>query len=691
MTRIKWKKSHLLIFFSLLLLTISVFQPIVKNIAYKIMPMKDITISVENKKNELSSANEVYIAGYGVGNMIEFAANDSGLLDSFNNSKDNNGFKYLPSNPYFTNFIYSNEIGGKITIQGKPAPNFWISTVQRSTGGIISIKCGDIEKNYDLYSEKETIHRIYPFEFQKSIAIMWILIYIALYFVIFTFLSIAIYFFLKIIRKYDIEQIDREYNFVVGFIVFLLICFVYCIISYKNGVVFNTTGDASYYWNACTKIENENSGIFNFSDYGRIDSVTFRGYLFPFIIWILRKLSFGNEFVSYILYWIMSSAVTAAYLGIVMPKLYKILSGKFASYFQVFAFGAIYLLFWRMLTYAVLADLYSSTLLFTALLLLFSYLKYYKWIYMFATGISLGGAVLIRGNYILICYFIILLMLVAITMNVLFKNYIKVQEFKQRFLPILQDIKVIHFIVFLIGITIICIPQIIMNYARGRFGLFPYDRVGAWMGPLQTLMEYASATDYYGYLQGHPYIIQNPVGKDTIDYLYPSGDMLHIGVFDLIFIVIAKPMQAITIFMTRLFLLIDIKDWEEYPQIHNYFTNPAYLMFSVLNYITWAIALTSLVIKNIRKLIINNKELYLSICIFIFLGVPQVLYHVEWRYFINVYIIAYYIVGYGLVGGLIEKTTRKDINKYKKHLLAKVLVTTTICCIISIIFYIGLN
>lgn len=686
----KNSKLYTLFFLVLILLTISIFQPIVKNIAYKVMPMKNITITVLNEKNEASSGNEVFISGYGVGNMTEFAANDTSLLDSFKNSKGNIGFEYLPSDPYFTNFIFSNKIDGKIIIQGKAAPNFWISTLQRGTGGIISIKCDGVEQKYDLYSEKEITHKIYPFEFQKNIAIMWILIYVALYAAIFVFMVIVSYLILRFIEKFELPQkIIREYNFIVGFIIFLLICFIYCIVSYKNGVIFNQIGDATYYWNICTTVETQSAGNFNFFNYGKIDTLTFRGYLFPFIIWVLRKISFGNVYMSYILYWIMSSAVTAILLGVVFPKLYRILTGKLISYIQVFTFGILYLLFWRMLSYVVLTDLYSSTLFFTAILLLFIYLKKSKWTYMFGTGISLGGAILIRGNYILAFYGISIVMIIAVCIRILKKRDVNICKSTTDLYIHFKNINSIHFICFFIGVAIICIPQMMMNYARGMLAMFPYDHVGVWQQPLQTLTEFAGSLGYYSALQGHPYQILNSVGRNVIDYLYPGVDIYHIGTYDLIFIVIAKPMQALTIFITRLFLLMDIKNWEEYPKIQPYFTNPMYLLFSLLNYIVWGLTAANLGMKKIRKIILNNKELSLSALIFIFLGVPQVLYIAEWRYFINIYMLSYYIIGYSFIDALINESSREIIIKYKNYIITNVLFVVVISFMVSTILYTG--
>jgi len=95
----------------------------------------------------------------------------------------------------------------------------------------------------------------------------------------------------------------------------------------------------------------------------------------------------------------------------------------------------------------------------------------------------------------------------------------------------------------------------------------------------------------------------------------------------------------------KIFLGLNIKTPDVYPETP-YKTNSISYIFSLLNYFIIASSFYFIGNKKIKKTLFSKKEIILSSVLILFYILPQLLFHVEWRYYIMLYLISYYIFSF---------------------------------------------
>jgi len=159
--------------------------------------------------------------------------------------------------------------------------------------------------------------------------------------------------------------------------------------------------------------------------------------------------------------------------------------------------------------------------------------------------------------------------------------------------------------------------------------------------------------------QGHPYGLSDRPGENILASTYPSVDGFKAGFTDFANIVAARPWDYLSIMANKLFLMLDTKLSEEYPTDRElgpfewlmFNSISGTNLFSLLNYCVIAMALSFLCTKRLRATL-TRAEIATFLGVFVLIGLPRLVAHVEWRYFMAIYASLYYVVAYSVAGNL---------------------------------------
>jgi len=160
------------------------------------------------------------------------------------------------------------------------------------------------------------------------------------------------------------------------------------------------------------------------------------------------------------IYYLINNTFISLLLGYILPELYRKLNNKKVKNYQILLLFIIFTIFWKAAYYTtILSDFLGITFLLWAILNFLNYISCYKKRYAIFTGVFLAIASLYRQNYKLGVYLIILLYIINMGYGYL-KNK-KFLKMKKSFL-----------LYFILGIVLVCLPQIKINYEKGHIGLF---------------------------------------------------------------------------------------------------------------------------------------------------------------------------------------------------------------------------
>ena len=496
----------------------------------------------------------------------------------------------------------------------------------------------------------------YPFSGSKVFLLYASFIYLFLGILIFILLSIAVKFLKKIkIPKYLLGYNSKQVTLIIYIVISTYVSYKFISntlpksLFSENGELF---GDQAYYW----KIGNllrilDMNGI-------RKEAVSFRGYFLSIIPMISQIIGEVLNINSLWICFMLNNIFAALLLGYIIPELNNKLNPRKAKNYEILILFTIFFIFWKGMFYAVIVDILAVTFLLWSVLLFIESIYKKKKKYMLFSGMFISIATLNRGNYIFGIYFVLVLFI--------FNNVLKIFR-KQK-----CKIKNAFFALFFLGIFIISVPQIKINYDKGHIGIFPYDTEKSWGN--YSLTQGLINHSIFGTIGGYPYYAKDPMTPKIAENFgfnvkdWPTVNQ-NLAAF------INTPFAAFTIVLKKLFLSLDIKTAEVYPS-NKFSVHTNFYLFSFLNYF---IILTSFYLignKKTRKKFFTAKELKL-INILVLFTFPPLILTIEWRYYIVNYLILYSIFCFKYFDFLKEKELNKD------SYLRFVLFFVCICFLIS--------
>lgn len=616
----------------------SCFFSYVNKIVEEIVPEKEVKIIVQQRAEGTPGGNEVWIvqqAGEGKNDLFTYC----------NNGEKTGIWEYRDAKQYgYGNNIlisHGNNAGSILTFYCPELLNSQLIIWKNGSSGIITLQVGNVSSEINLYSEVEggELYNIFPFKESKIALGLKVVIYIWIFigiFIILLLLYIFLYFGVKMPK-----WITREYNYKYV-IILLLILYIYDVIQYKLGIRnFLEFGDQLYYWNLTNFFTNGKWDMQRFA----AETVTFRGYLCNFIPFSSKIIGNAIKIDAVYFYFIFTAGAAAYLLGYVLPKLHELLSNYKIKVYQAILMIAVFVFFWNGMLTAVLMDLLSISCFMSGLMFFIWYAKEKKLHFIALSGALLAVSIMFRYNYLHAMIIIFLYIVCIIFLKILSKissqtrknfSWVNGVSFKDIGLGI---------IVFAVAFTVVCIPQIQINSARGHAGMLPYDAIGSWVEPDFTLSEVSANWNFTNGITGYPYVIPDKqVSAIKSSYSDLNAMLTTSQLFDML---LSRPADTLIYIGKKLFTGFDVKTNIVYSDTTN-FKGSIYYLFSTLNYIILACG-----VFGVFALKSNKKEKLVFGFIFLTLILPQAYVHVEWRYFIVGYLSLYYFAIYKF-GRIIE-------------------------------------
>jgi hypothetical protein len=394
----------------------------------------------------------------------------------------------------------------------------------------------------------------------------------------------------------------------------------------------------------------------------------------------------GGLRIHYGLLFVFHSAIGALLLGYILPVLYSTTNGKKVLCLQVILCTFFTLLYWSSYMLYPMPEICAITALFGTILLVVRYYQNPSRLKALGIGLTLGAAISLRQNFQIIgkvfIFALVLLVLIRIfTKKYYFKNNIK------NVISGIRSFKGLHYA--LLGLLIISIPQILINYYRGYLGLFALH--DTFRMDTQTQAEFVLT---YGFdsILGWPYPVRNKLGLQIMDFIFTGIDKYTLKTDNLIYVIFASPGEFISVVLLRLLLLIDLKITDLYPPVINgkilFLVKTNFL--SLLNHIFYSFVFCSLFSKDLRRIVYKRFDIAIWILLFIFNALLQSLPFGEWRYLLPLYMFVYYCNSYKLIGCLVIDGTLSMVKN-------KTQITVFICLFVLFFnaltenIYIGLN
>lgn len=544
-------------------------------------------------------------------------------------AKIDGDFEFIPKGKYGYNFnaLWIKNNNKEIELEIKKLPNLKISfyNIAAQKIEIISGKNRqiiDLEKN----SQGDTVD-YFPFANSKLFLIYTVGIYILLSILI--YIGIMIIFVKKKITSKRIDFLNSYSPLKMFFIIYILISLY---VSYK--FIFNTLpksiyingeffGDQRYYWEL---------GTFLFKgQYTEIlkRSYTFRGYITFTIPAIAQMLGHYLNINSHWIFTMINNFFISILLAYILPEIYNQLSNKKAKNYHILTLFLIFSFFWKGVYYSVLFDIFGAVFL---LWMILKILKQKNKKDIFLAGIFGGIAALVRGNYV---WTVMILFLVKIVYE-LFKN---------------KKISLMNIFLFWTGIILICLPQIKINYDLGHIGLFTFDKIGSYKPvPDEKVTVFLINESMRNFFLTYPMGLGDRTSQQIL-INFSQGARLNMN--QILSAFIYSPIETIIVIVKKIFLALDTRTNESYPKDLWNLT-----FFSLVNY--FIIATTLFFTKN---KVVTKKEKILGILLFVSAILPQTIMNVEWRYYIILYLMIYYIFVFKFVSLVEQKEKFSELKK----------------------------
>lgn len=636
----------------------------VNQIVLSILPNINITVSSYDKENTQKHINYVnYITILETEDTKKFYNLETIYKKNEEDSLNNRDLKYIKKGElgYSTNAIHMNSSQNKISFLLKKVPNAKVVFYNVGLSKKIKISFLKSEQIIDL-SKLEQGEILSYFPFSESKLFIFYSFFIHFFIGIFIFLLITFIININLNMNYKISKFFMRYSdFKIVIIIYLIISLYVTIkmktgtlpksLFYENGRLF---GDQGYYWDVGTYLKNfDIEGL-------KVILYTFRGYFSSIIPMISQLLEDLIKVNSLWIYYLINNLFTAFLLGYIIPELHYKFTLKKVKNYQVLVLFFLFFFFWKGMFYSVLADMLGITCAMYSLLLFIKNLNKVESVReIILSGICLAIAILNRSNFIMGMYVVVLFFIYDIL-------------FKRRYTK--------FFLYFFIGLFVVCIPQIILNYHSGHIGLFSYDKVGSFLENetlKQTHLNLMGTTSFVAW----PYHTSD-ITAQKIFIEFSGGERITFNQGLSMFS--SNMISTFIIILKKIFLSFDLKTSEIYP-LYPYKSTSEFYFFSLCNYFILLSAIYLLVNKKNRNIFFSKKELIIGSAIYIIYMLPQLILDIEWRYYILVYLIFYYIFSFKLIS-LFEKEEGKIEYDYSSY-LQFLCIMIPLCFVISSFYY----
>jgi membrane protein len=546
--------------------------------------------------------------------------------------KTDNEVKFIQEgeNGYSLNALWIQNNNKEIEIEVKKLPNLKLS--------FYNIAAQKIEITSDKYTQiidleekaQGEIVDYFPFASSKLFLIYSIVNYILLSFLI--YIGIIVVFVKKKVKIKKMKFLNNYNPLKMFFIIYILILLY---VSYKflsntlprtlniNEINENLFIDQEYYWKLGSYLLK--------GQYEELlkRSYTFRGYVTFAIPAIAQMIGTYLRVNSHWIFTMINNFFISILLAYILPEIYNQLSNKKAKNYHILTLFLIFSFFWKGVYYSGLFDILG------AVFLLWMILKILKWKNkkdIFLAGIFGGIAALGRGNYV---WTIVILFLVKILYDLI--------KTKKIFL--------LNIFLFWAGIILICLPQIKINYDLGHIGLFPFDKIGSYKpAPDEKLIVYLINESMRNFFLTYPMGLGDRTSQQIL-INFSQGARLNMN--QILSAFIYSPIETIIVIVKKIFLALDTRTNEVYPKKLWELT-----FYSLVNYFIIA---TSLFFT--KNKLFTKKEKLLGISLFVSAILPQTIMTVEWRYYIVLYLMVYYIFVFKFVSLVEQKEKFSELKK----------------------------
>ena len=625
---------------------------------YDIVKYATVELEVLDEANENGQVlSEVWITGIQPEKLIS-------LEDIINNATENNGFAIGTNGNGDEVVVNTAGTEGRIVFEVPMRPETCITFWRQYLSGVVSISVeGKEPQKLMLYDETSAQNEsFYFFEDDTLLQCAYIAAYALIY------LFIALLCFALILLAFRIGaspewrvRATKKYQFIL-FALFVIGIAVYCELVYPYlPDMESEIGDTTWYWRAGDSLIV--NGKVSFENYAN-NNVTTRGYLIPLVCLLSRFISIGLFHNEYSAWFIISALMCSAFIVYIMPGFYEEIHKERPYVYQIIIFGGFLFFFWRgYLPYAS-SDFPATISLFGFILFVIKWIRYGFKRYAVIVGVFGYAAVNCRTSMSIVVYGVLLIVCVlafvehfsdskmvhSIITKLRFNNCIK----------LFNNITCKSIVILLVAFVLIGLPQAAVNRYYGVWSLAPFDMDGAWFWSEDYKFSECAMNLSFFHEQTHPHWLQNKEGIMILQSLYPNIEEAFngkvLGLLELIYLYAARLGDLLAYSVGKLFFMINIKAPIYNPPkgLCSGFDN---VVFTFANYFLWIAFASALLNKNSRKKYIFKTERIIILCIVLLSVVPQLVMFVEWRYFLPLYMMCYYVFSFLLF--------RSNENGYK--------------------------
>ncbi len=611
-------------------------SPFINQIAEKFLPNQEVSITVHDS----SSASNIYILDDGFCELFQKEKLDGILSEKewmFLGKED--GFSY--------DMIYTGgDLSGKVySFQIKAQPNAKLTFWANLYGSQITVQSKNMRKEIDLYSEIKggEIKTYYPFEDSNTLFIIKGLLFFTSVIIVYVLLVVVDY----LVRRRALPPIlEKEPNWKLILVLFFAF-YVLDIILYKNNLIPNLLklGDQITYWVA---LWNGAAGeLSSAHEYIRV----WNGYLCFYVPYICRLIGQTLGVDQLLIWFIVPSASAAIMIGYSVPQIYTFCTKRQAKVWQSLLFALIYVCFWSGTLSAVLMDLIGISTLLLAVAMMMRFVTVskplYRIIYATMAGLMFSASISFRTVNLFSIPFLILLVLVI---------YIRENHTNRKWNRL--KIATPGLISLLLAFGLVCIPQTIINRNIGTSSLFPCANREIWHSGIydRSLKEYSMNVTFEEVFSGYPFPNGDSHAESIKKYEYNSEPILTMSQeLDLL---MSQPLDTITYIAKKIFVGFDSKTGITYPDF-SLKKDVRFYVFSFFNYFIFASALYALLRKKV-----DTKSGVLLAILFLSLILPHTWTHVEWRYYLVGYLMAYFLFSYYFFENTRESANSIERAKY---------------------------
>lgn len=441
--------------------------------------------------------------------------------------------------------------GNAVVIRSSAWPLKHVTLLRNCEGGILEVKVDGITNITECYSEQSSsvLVRLYPFQDSRSGIIIKAVFYLVIFLLIFVLLAVSDWIIkygsagrLQRLSRYLFRPVTRSDFFICWFVLFLIAVYIYKVCGIPN---YLQVGDEAGYWNTLVLRE------------GKWDVAYLAGLFAPrgywcYILQTIAKYAGKWLTVSPIAVWLLMPSAAISWLStVILPGIYKVLSGKNADKLHLIPIVLIMLTTHRALLTTVLMDLFGVVFLFACIYYILRFCWEGRKTDAVIAGLTGAVACSFRAANLL-----------GILAIALYGAFIWFREKKRTE----EDKKHRTFFSGLVlGIAaflLVCLPQLQINLYRGHWGFLPYDHDNAWFGRSLTVWssDIAMASGNISYLfiatDDQMLTMKPTAGYDNADPL-SMKELLEVYMY--------SPLESLMLIGKKLLIGFDQKTNIAYP------------------------------------------------------------------------------------------------------------------------------